>query len=262
MHRDHQEGHEGRKRHRDDREWLRHQGDDTRGEYDPNIRIKQEKDDKNFERQQRDRSRNESKRHDNHRRREENGDFGLNSNAEPPHSEGNSEVKTENQPKERPNFETSGKLTEDTNTFRGVVIKYNEPPEAMIPKRRWRLYPFKGDTPLPVLHIHRQSAFLLGRERKIADIPIDHPSCSKQQAVLQFRAVNFTRDDGTTGRRVRPFIIDLESSNGTFLNSEKIDARRYYELKEKDVLKFGFSTREYVILHDKVDTSEVNNEEL
>ena len=29
--------------------------------------------------------------------------------------------------------------------FQGVVIKYNEPPEARKPKTRWRLYPFKGE---------------------------------------------------------------------------------------------------------------------
>lgn len=161
--------------------------------------------------------------------------------------------------KQKPNLGLSGKLTEDTNTFRGVVIKYNEPPEAMKPKRRWRLYPFKGDEALPVLHIHRQSAFLLGRDRRIADIPVDHPSCSKQQAVLQFRAVPYTRADGAPGRRVRPYIIDLESANGTYLNGEKIEPRRYHELKEKDVIKFGFSTREYVLLHDSVDLSEVND---
>lgn len=45
--------------------------------------------------------------------------------------------------KEKPNFEPSGKLAEDTNTYRGVVIKYNEPPDAHLPKLRWRLYPFK-----------------------------------------------------------------------------------------------------------------------
>ncbi|XP_060778231.1 smad nuclear-interacting protein 1-like isoform X2 [Neoarius graeffei] len=88
--------------------------------------------------------------------------------------------------KEKPSFELSGALVEDTNTYRGVVIKYNEPPEARIPKRRWRLYPFKNDDPLPVMYIHRQSAYLLGRQRRIADIPIDHPSCSKQHAVFQY----------------------------------------------------------------------------
>lgn len=160
--------------------------------------------------------------------------------------------------KERPNFELSGALTEDTNTFRGVVIKYNEPPEARIPKRRWRLYPFKNDEPLPVMYIHRQSAYLLGRQRRIADIPIDHPSCSKQHAVLQYRLAEFTRADGTTGRRVRPYIIDLGSGNGTYLNNQWIEPQRYYELKEKDVLKFGFSSREYVLLHEFSDTSEVD----
>jgi len=37
------------------------------------------------------------------------------------------------------------------------------------------------------MHLHRQSAYLIGRLRRIADIPVDHPSCSKQHAVFQFR---------------------------------------------------------------------------
>nr|XP_033809576.1 smad nuclear-interacting protein 1 [Geotrypetes seraphini] len=160
--------------------------------------------------------------------------------------------------KELPNFELSGALLEDTNTFRGVVIKYTEPPEARIPKKRWRLYPFKNDESLPVMYIHRQSAYLLGRQRRIADIPIDHPSCSKQHAVLQYRLAEYNRADGTTGRRVKPYIIDLGSGNGTYLNNQRIEPQRYYELKEKDVLKFGFSSREYVVLHESSDTSEVD----
>ncbi|XP_033635759.1 smad nuclear-interacting protein 1-like [Asterias rubens] len=163
--------------------------------------------------------------------------------------------------KEKPNFGVSGKLTEDSNTYRGVVIKYNEPPEARKPKRKWRFYVFKGDEELPVVHIHRQSAYLLGRERLIADLPIDHPSCSKQHAVLQYRLVEFQRPDGTMGKRVRPYIIDLESSNGTYINNNRIEGKRYYELKEKDVVKFGYSTREYVLLHDKSKDSELDEEQ-
>ncbi|XP_056413103.1 smad nuclear-interacting protein 1 [Hyla sarda] len=174
--------------------------------------------------------------------------------------QGNESDNTSNK-KEAPNFELSGALLEDTNTFRGVVIKYSEPPESRIPKKRWRLYPFKNDEALPVMYIHRQSAYLLGRQRRIADIPIDHPSCSKQHAVLQYRMVAFTRANGTMGRRVRPYIIDLGSGNGTYLNNQRIEPQRYYELKEKDVLKFGFSSREYVVLHESSDTSEVDKKE-
>eukprot|EP00731_Ephydatia_muelleri_P001104 Em0001g1104a len=148
------------------------------------------------------------------------------------------------------NFALSGKLTAETNTYRGVVIMYSEPPEAKIPKTRWRLYPFKENESLSTLYIHRQSAYLIGRDRRIVDIPIDHPSCSKQHAVLQYRLVQYEKKDGSVGRRVRPYIIDLNAVNGTFVNNQKIESARYVELKEKDVLKFGFSSREYVMLHE------------
>ncbi|XP_061145211.1 smad nuclear-interacting protein 1 [Syngnathus typhle] len=206
--------------------------------------------------QQAERRQHDEQRRENRERREENQEmnFGRQESASSSPTEPPAD-------KEKPNFGLSGALTEDTNTFRGVVIKYNEPPEARIPKRRWRLYPFKNDEQLPVMYIHRQSAYLLGRQRKIADIPIDHPSCSKQHAVFQYRVTEFTRADGTAGRRVRPYIIDLASGNGTYLNNQRIEAQRYYELKEKDVLKFGFSSREYVLLHEFSDTSEVDVKE-
>lgn len=165
--------------------------------------------------------------------------------------------------KEKPNFGLSGALLKDTNTYRGVVIKYSEPTEARKPKRRWRFYVFKGDQELPMYQIHRQSAYLIGRDRLVCDLPVDHPSCSKQHAVLQYRLMDFKRDDGAMGRRVVPYIIDLDSANGTFLNNQKIEARRYYELQENDVLKFGFSTREYVLLHeDSANQTETTNKNL
>lgn len=40
---------------------------------------------------------------------------------------------------------------------------------------------------MPCYAICRQSSYLFGRDRKVADIPTDHPSCSKQHCVLQYR---------------------------------------------------------------------------
>lgn len=153
--------------------------------------------------------------------------------------------------KEKPSLELSGALLKDTNMYNGIVVLYSEPPEARKPKKRWRLYVFKGESELPFYPMHRQSAYLFGRERKVADIPVDHPSCSKQHAAFQYRLVNYTKADGSTGRTIKPYIIDLGSTNGTFINNEQIEAKRYYELKEKDVIKFGFSSREYVLLHEE-----------
>ena len=149
-----------------------------------------------------------------------------------------------------PNFDTSGKLAADSNTFGGVVIKYAEPKEARIPKTKWRLYEFKDDKNINTLYIHRQSAYLIGRDRKVVDFPSDHPSCSKQHAVLQYRLVDYIKEGGRKGKKVKPYIIDLESTNGTYVNNQRIEHSRYVELKERDVVKFGFSTREYVLLHE------------
>ena len=52
-----------------------------------------------------------------------------------------------------------------------------------------------------------------------------------------------------TEEHVLPYLMDLESTNGTYLNGERIEGARYYELRHKDVLRFGESTREYVIMN-------------
>ncbi|KAK0503965.1 smad nuclear interacting protein 1 [Armillaria luteobubalina] len=141
-------------------------------------------------------------------------------------------------PKAKPNFGASGLLAAETNTARKPVLG-------------WRLYVFKGTEQVELLHIQRQSAYLFGRDRLVADIPIDHPSCSKQHAVIQYRYIQEKNEFGDVKGSVKPFIIDLESTNGTHVNDEVVPPSRYYELRASDVIKFGLSTKEYVLLHDE-----------
>ncbi|KAG0607325.1 hypothetical protein M758_8G019700 [Ceratodon purpureus] len=153
--------------------------------------------------------------------------------------------------KAQPTFEYSGKLAAETNKVRGITLAFVEPPEARKPTTRWRLYVFKDGEPLnEPLYIHRQTCYLFGRERRVADVPTDHPSCSKQHAVIQYRLTELEGPDGMMQNKVRPYIMDLGSTNGTFLNNTRIEAQRYHELREKDTLKFGNSSREYVLLHE------------
>uniref|UniRef100_A0A803R498 FHA domain-containing protein n=1 Tax=Cannabis sativa TaxID=3483 RepID=A0A803R498_CANSA len=153
--------------------------------------------------------------------------------------------------KEKPSFELSGKLAAETNRVRGITLLFNEPPDARKPDVRWRLYVFKnGEALNEPLYIHRQSCYLFGRERRVADVPTDHPSCSKQHAVIQFRQVEKEKPDGTLTKQVKPYVMDLGSTNKTFLNDVAIESERYYELHEKDTIKFGNSSREYVLLHE------------
>ena len=180
----------------------------------------------------------------------------------------------ENPNKVKANFGLSGALAGDTqtgNVHNGVTLKFTEPPEARVPNTRWRLYVFRkkssdsssfdpinkknGDDDLiDTYHISRQSSYLFGREHKVADIPVDHPSLSKQHAVLQYRALpskQHTQVGASDKLQCKPYLMDLESTNGTFINGVRLESARYYELRRGDVITLGASTREYVLLTEQ-----------
>jgi smad nuclear-interacting protein 1 len=153
--------------------------------------------------------------------------------------------------KQKPNYAPTGKLAAATNTTAtGIVLKYNEPPEARKPpsSQQWRLYVFKGSEIVDTLEISTRSCWLFGRERLVVDYPLDHPSCSKQHAVIQFRHIQKVGGFGDRIGAVKPYVLDLESANGTKINGETMEASRYIELMDKDIIQFGHSSREYVMM--------------
>ncbi|KYQ89880.1 hypothetical protein DLAC_09855 [Tieghemostelium lacteum] len=126
-----------------------------------------------------------------------------------------------------------------------VQLKWQEPYESRIPKENWIIYPFKDKEVLDPYPIYKKKSFLFGRDRNIVDIPIDHPSCSSQHAVIVFREV-LPKDSDI--KVIKPYIIDLDSTNGTFLNKQKLKSSRYIEIRSKDLINFGSSTRDYVVV--------------
>ena len=66
--------------------------------------------------------------------------------------------------------------------------------------------------------------------------------------MLQFRHTEKKNEFGDREAGVRPYLIPLESANGTRVNGEGVPERRYVEVRSGDVLAFGESTREYVLM--------------
>lgn len=159
------------------------------------------------------------------------------------------------QEKEKPNYGTSGTLAAASNSIAQadgstIVLKYHEPPEARkpSPKDQWKLFVFKGQDIIDTIELNARTCWLIGREMAVIDIAAEHPSISKQHAVIQFRFLEKRNEYGDKIGKVKPYLIDLESANGSMLNSKKIPDSRYLELKDKDLIQFGQSTREYVIM--------------
>ncbi|KAI9218390.1 SMAD/FHA domain-containing protein [Blastocladiella britannica] len=164
-------------------------------------------------------------------------------------------------PVEQPNFATSGMLARVANTVvvrdraapngaRAVVRKYHEPSEAAIATRPWTLVVFDpkaDDKAAPdIMDLKAKSAYMFGRDDQLADVFLTHSHASSQHAVLQFRKVS--RLTAPHQKKIRPYLIDLESTNGSYLNKSKVGPARYVELKPKDVFTFGPGSREYVIM--------------
>jgi smad nuclear-interacting protein 1 len=157
--------------------------------------------------------------------------------------------------KQKPNIAPTGLLAAASNHVARadgteIVLKYHEPAEARKPPAKdvWKLYVFKDADIVETIELSLRSCWLIGRELAVVDLPAEHPSISKQHAVIQFRYIEKRNNFGDKLGKVRPYLIDLESANGTMLNKDPIEASRYLELRDKDMIQFGQSTREYVLM--------------
>lgn len=83
----------------------------------------------------------------------------------------------------------------------------------------------------------RQKAFnLVGRLEDISDIAIDNQTVSRKHAIIQGK-----KDDHYI------YLYDLGSTHGTFVNKEKLPARTFKKLNPFDSVKFGVSSRIYIL---------------
>jgi len=160
--------------------------------------------------------------------------------------------------KELPCYVPSGVLDEpDQLKKKGVIIKYHEPPEAQKPKSKWVWFVYKNDKEVKKYWLHRKSMQLIGRDIRVCDIKIHHPTISKQHAVLQYR---YRILKGKPS--VYPYLLDMGGKHGTFINNKRMVAKKYYQLLPKDIVKFGNSTRKYVTMcRDMIDYKKLHTEE-
>ncbi len=156
-------------------------------------------------------------------------------------------------PKELPNFEVSGVLADDQNQINGVALNFALPPDSARASEApgdWRMYEFKGDDSGAVVKLYDKACYLVGSDpdltnvtehnEEIEFVKLEDSTVSRQHAVVQFRR----RPNG-----VLPYLLDLGSTNGSFLNESRIEPGRYIELRNQDVVRFGRCDSDYVILH-------------
>jgi smad nuclear-interacting protein 1 len=157
--------------------------------------------------------------------------------------------------KAKPDFSNTGSLAAASNAVTqadgsSITLKYHEPAEARKPpsSQQWKLFVFKGKDLVDTISLNARSCWLVGRDAAVVDLLAEHPSISKQHAVVQFRYVEKRNEFGDKLGKVKPYLMDLDSANGTSLNKDQIPNQRFVEVVHTDVIQFGHSTRDYVLM--------------
>jgi len=129
-----------------------------------------------------------------------------------------------------------------------IPLLYEPPFWSGKPKTQYRLELLKDGISKGDIDFCNKGFYLFGRA-PVCDVILDHPSVSRQHAVIQFR------------RNGDAFLYDLASNHGTFLGKKRIKANSYIPIpKNNNLIKFGASSRLY-ILHTGYDTGENDDED-
>lgn len=111
------------------------------------------------------------------------------------------------------------------------------------------------------IRLDQLTYYLIGSDSRICHILLStdaqnqrkssRPVADQQHAVIQYRVKNSRDKYGETQSKTIPYLIDLESSRGTYLNGDKIPPASYVELRNKDIIEFGRVPDQYIFMKDE-----------
>uniref|UniRef100_A0A8D3AX07 Solute carrier family 4 member 1 adaptor protein n=1 Tax=Scophthalmus maximus TaxID=52904 RepID=A0A8D3AX07_SCOMX len=133
-------------------------------------------------------------------------------------------------------------------------LPYAEPPwGGRAPDTPYALEILKNGAIVDTVPLTRSSFFVVGR-LPVCDVALEHPSISRYHAVIQFRG---RAGEGECVGEERGFYVhDLGSTHGTVVNKNKVPPRTYVRLRVGHVLKFGGSTRLFILQGPESDEEE------
>ncbi|CAN9502049.1 unnamed protein product [Ophioblennius macclurei] len=133
-------------------------------------------------------------------------------------------------------------------------IPYVEPPWGGIPPETpYALEILKNGTIVDTVPLTQRSYFVVGR-LPVCDVSLEHPSISRYHAVIQYRGEDGEGDG--VGEERGFYVHDLGSTHGTVVNKNKVPPKTYIRLRVGHVIKFGGSTRLFILQGPEYDEEE------
>ncbi|CAH1262183.1 SLC4A1AP [Branchiostoma lanceolatum] len=152
----------------------------------------------------------------------------------------------------------SKKKPSPAENLQAPPLPYKEPAWSSVPDKPYSLEVLKNGCIVSKLELTGKPFYVFGRLDS-CDVTLEHPSLSRYHAVVQFRGEG-------DGERERGFYLyDLGSTHGTWMNKMEVKPKVYYRLRVGYMIKFGGSSRMYVLQgpdEDQEDESEMTATEL
>lgn len=117
---------------------------------------------------------------------------------------------------------------------------YKEPIWGGVSTKKYSVTVLKDGVVKDTIILEGKSFFTFGRLDD-CDVTTEHPSCSRYHAVLQYCVIE--KDIRKEGY----YLYDMGSTHGTCLNKEKIKAKVYSRVRVGYQMKFGGSSRIYIM---------------
>ena len=188
-------------------------------------------------------------------------------------SKGDSMFKVPSLPSKAKNAASSGTSSSSSSEqAEPPPLPYTEPTWSSTPSEPYVLTVIKTGTIIQTVQLSNQPYHTFGRLPS-CDIQLEHPSVSRYHAVLQYRpplgeeesSAESNGDSAPSSSiSVNPkeegfYVYDLGSTHGTYLNKSKIQMRCYYRLRLGQMVKFGGSSRLFLLEVQSQDRVEVVN---
>jgi hypothetical protein len=132
-------------------------------------------------------------------------------------------------------------------------LPYNIPESSAIPPVEYTLEVLRNGTIIDYISLSHRPYTVFGRSPD-SDVVLEHSTISRYHAVVQYKS------EFEHGQPAGLYIYDCGSTHGTFINKKRLEPKVYVRIKIGYIIKFGQSTRLYLVQGDSsAEADHVNN---
>ena len=142
------------------------------------------------------------------------------------------------------------KLSE-TPAVRHKGLQYDVPDWSSTPPYQYTLEVLRNGTIVENVDLSQRAYTVFGRAPD-SDVILENPTISRYHAIVQYKS------EFEHGQAAGLYLYDCGSTHGTFINKKRIEPKIYVRIKIGHLIKFGQSTRLYIVQGDSAieeDTS-------